>query len=205
MTGTNGHEEAQVLRLVDTPASFVRRLVSALPGASIIYSERGSGPMLPKEARGIAILYERAAPDRQLVAAMCAIMPTLVVAEQPRTEDALACLDSGADGYLDAELETSALRSALLGVAAGELAYSREITGQWLRTRQHRSSVLGVALTTRDREILALIAGGATDKEIAAAFGAPKSTIQKQIARLLRRIGARNRAAAVALSDRLGA
>jgi DNA-binding NarL/FixJ family response regulator len=193
-------DEAPIVRLVDAPEAFAVRVLAALPGASLIYSERPAAAV-PQNVRWLAILYERDAPDRRLVAAMSSRMPTLVVTEHPNAEDALACLDSGADGYLDAAIGTSALRSALLGVAAGELAYGRDVIGLWLRTRQHKAALGAVDLTARHREILEYIARGATDKEIAAAFGMPKSTVQKQIARLLRRIGARNRAAAVAIHE----
>src|SRR6266540_3656983 len=192
--------DALLLRLVDAPTAFAHRILESLPGVSLIYSERPTRP-LPDDARGMVILYERGAPDQRLVAALSARMPTLVAAEHASTADALLCLDNGADGYLDAALDPRALRNALLGVAAGEVAYGRDVIGLWLRTRQRRAVLRGAALTSRQREILEFIARGATDKEIAAAFGLPKSTVQKQVARLLRRMGARNRAAAVAVRE----
>jgi DNA-binding NarL/FixJ family response regulator len=201
---SNRDYEAPVLRLVDAPATFARRVRAAIPDASIIFSE-GPATTLADNATGIAILYQRDAPDRSLVAAFSARLPTLVVSERPRSEDALACLDQGADGYLDAALEVPALRSAVLGIAAGELAYGRDVLGLWLRLRQRQTVRERIALSDRDRALIALIGSGATDKEIAAAFGLPKSTVQKQIARLRRRIGARNRAAAVAIREGLGA
>jgi DNA-binding NarL/FixJ family response regulator len=193
-----------VLRLVDAPSSFAQRVLAAIPGASLIFADRLTGP-LPSEAAGVAILYERSEPDQALVATLSAQMPTLVVSERPTTEDALACLDHGADGFLDSALDQRALRNALLGVAAGELAYGREVLGLWLRLRQQQTARQRVALGPRERELIDLIASGATDKEIAARYGLPKSTVQKQIVRLRRRIGARNRAAAVAIRERLGA
>jgi len=197
-------DDALVLRLVDAPVAFARRVLEALPGASLIYAERPTRSF-PNDVRGLVILYERGVPDRRLIATMSPRIATLVVAEGANTADALVCLDSGADGYLDAALDTHALRNAFLGVAAGEVAYTREVIGLWLRSRQRRASLTGTALSPRQREILEFIARGATDKEIAAAFGLPKSTVQKQVARLLRRIGARNRAAAVAVREARGA
>jgi DNA-binding NarL/FixJ family response regulator len=193
-----------VLRLIDAPSSFAQRVLAAIPGASLIYADRPASTV-PEKVHGLAILYERDVADHGLVAALSARLPTLVVSEHPTTEDALACLDHGADGYLDAALDARALRNALLGVAAGELAYGRELLGLWLRMRQRRAAREHIALTARDRELIEFIAKGATDKEIAAASGLPKSTVQKQIARLRRRIGARNRAAAVAIRERQGA
>ena len=196
--------EALVLRLIDAPAAFAHRVLDALPGASLIYSERPTQSM-PDDVRGLVILYERERPDARLIATMSARIPILVAAERATITDALLCLENGADGYLDASLDARALRNALLGVAAGEAAYGRDVIGLWLRTRQRRASLSAAALSSRQHEILDFIARGATDKEIAAAFGLPKSTVQKQVARLLRRIGARNRAAAVAVREELEA
>jgi DNA-binding NarL/FixJ family response regulator len=196
--------ERLVLRLVDAPASYARRVLTALPNATLIFAEGRLGA-LSDSTGGLAILYVRFGPDRERLATLSARMPTLVVSEHPTTEDALACLDRGADGYLDAALGARALRSALLGVRAGELAYRREVVGAWLRLRQRHRTRGRAILTSRDRELIEFIARGATDKEIAVAFGLTKSTVQKQVARLRHRIGAKNRAAAVAMRERLGA
>jgi len=198
-------EAPLLLRIVAAPAAFRDRLRSALPDASLIFVERATAASIPEGQSGIAILYERGIPERGLVAALGSRLRTLVVSEQPRTEDALACLDDGADGYLGAAIDAAALRHAVLGIAAGELAFTREVLGLWLRLRPPRDGGELSAIAQRDRRLIALIGDGATDKEIAAALGLTKSTVQKQIARLRRQIGARNRAAAVAMRGRLGA
>jgi DNA-binding NarL/FixJ family response regulator len=59
-----------------------------------------------------------------------------------------------------------------------------------------------VDLTPRQSQIVELIATGATDKEIAAQIGVRTATAQKHVARLLKRLGVRNRAAAVAVQRR---
>jgi len=94
------------------------------------------------------------------------------------------------------------MRRALLGALAGQSIYSREVVGMWLRDGQGpiRNNADAVdRLTARQREIVALIARGATDKEIGAALGIRTATAQKHVANLLRRLGVPNRAAAVGL------
>jgi DNA-binding NarL/FixJ family response regulator len=88
-----------------------------------------------------------------------------------------------------------------LGALRGESIYGREVVGAWLRDGQGtRNAGEGAGrLTARQREIVSLIARGATDKEIGAALGIRTATAQKHVANLLRRLGVPNRAAAVGL------
>jgi len=60
------------------------------------------------------------------------------------------------------------------------------------------------ALTDRESEILELIAGGATNREIAAALFLSPHTVKEHTSTLYRKLGARNRAEAVQRAQRLG-
>lgn len=60
------------------------------------------------------------------------------------------------------------------------------------------------ALTDRESEILTLIAGGATNREIAAALFLSPHTVKEHTSTLYRKLGARNRAEAVQRAQRLG-
>jgi DNA-binding NarL/FixJ family response regulator len=59
-------------------------------------------------------------------------------------------------------------------------------------------------LTDREGEILALIAGGATNREIAAELFLSPHTVKEHTSTLYRKLGARNRADAVQRAQRLG-
>jgi two-component system response regulator DesR len=59
-------------------------------------------------------------------------------------------------------------------------------------------------LTDREREILGLIAEGATNREIAAALFLSPHTVKEHTSTLYRKLGARNRADAVQRAQRLG-
>ena len=56
----------------------------------------------------------------------------------------------------------------------------------------------------REREILGLIAGGATNREIAGALLLSPHTVKEHTSTLYRKLGARNRAEAVQRAQRLG-
>ncbi len=62
----------------------------------------------------------------------------------------------------------------------------------------------GPTLTDREAEILGLIAGGATNREIAAALYLSPHTVKEHTSTLYRKLGARNRADAVRRAQRLG-
>jgi DNA-binding NarL/FixJ family response regulator len=142
-------------------------------------------------------------PQWDEIAACARVWPTVVVAEKARAPDATNALRFGAFGYVDANMPPEGLRRTLLGALRGEPAYRREVIGTWLREGPNKAPPTQAArtdrLTARQREIVGLIAGGATDKEIAAALGIRTATAQKHVANLLRRLGVRNRAAAVGL------
>jgi DNA-binding NarL/FixJ family response regulator len=59
-------------------------------------------------------------------------------------------------------------------------------------------------LTDREGEILALIAGGATNREIASELFLSPHTVKEHTSTLYRKLGARNRADAVQRAQRLG-
>lgn len=60
------------------------------------------------------------------------------------------------------------------------------------------------ALSDREQEVLALIAGGATNAEVAAALGISPHTVKDHASSLYRKLGARNRSEAVQRAERLG-
>jgi two-component system response regulator DesR len=62
----------------------------------------------------------------------------------------------------------------------------------------------GAHLTEREAEILGLLAGGATNREIAAAIYLSPHTVKEHVSALFRKLGARNRADAVLRAQRSG-
>ena len=62
----------------------------------------------------------------------------------------------------------------------------------------------GVRLTSRELQVLRLVAAGSTNKEIASALGVAVSTLERHVANLYTKIGARGRADAIAYALRHG-
>lgn len=123
---------------------------------------------------------------------------TIAIAHPLSTAAALTYLDAGAIGAIDPAItDRMALRRALLGALRGEPAFTREVLGLWLHRVRHESHSMTWRLTARQREVITLVAGGATDKDISEALHISLATAQKHIANVLKRLGASNRAAAV--------
>ena len=126
-------------------------------------------------------------------------MPTVVVTIGSDKSDAARALQAGAFGQLHTGLTAPALRRAVTGALNGEPAYSRAALGDQIKAELAAS--LGrhsAELTPRQREIVGLIARGASDREIGGRLGITTSTAQKHVQGLLRRLDVPNRAAAVA-------
>ena len=128
-----------------------------------------------------------------------AAVPTVVVSTSTDKSDAARARVAGAYGLLHTGLAAPALRRAIAGALDGEPAYSRASLGEHLKSElsatRHRRDI---ALTPRQREVVELIARGASDREIGDHLGIATSTTQKHVQALLRRLDVPNRAAAVA-------
>ncbi|HEY2936511.1 MAG TPA: response regulator transcription factor, partial [Gaiellaceae bacterium] len=84
-----------------------------------------------------------------------------------------------------------ALRRASAGVDAFDLRYPRRPQGR-------------AALSPREREILRLVAAGATNLEIAGKLEVGPETVKTLLARSFAKLGTRKRAEAVAVAGKLG-
>jgi len=111
-------------------------------------------------------------------------------------------LDAGADGYLLKQAAGDELAEAIRAVARGETVLSPAVARQ-LATQvhqQHQRERLGALLTLREREILSLLARGATSKDVARRLAMNTKTVENARARILTKLGARNMPAAIALA-----
>ena len=76
--------------------------------------------------------------------------------------------------------------------------------GEIARERADRDAAFGSRLTPRQREVLALLADGASTTQIATTLGLAEETVRNHIRQLLRRLGVHTRLAAVAYARREG-
>lgn len=116
-----------------------------------------------------------------------------------REEDLLAAVRSGAVGYLLKNMSITKLVAALRAVQAGESALSRTMT---LRVMQElaRSKAPELAgdptlgkLTEREKEVLALLAGGKSNLEIAEQLFISENTVKYHVHSILEKLNLSSR------------
>jgi len=112
-------------------------------------------------------------------------------------EDLLATLRAGAAGYLLKNIDTEYFVDAIRRAAAGESVVSPEMTGKLVAGL--KGPVVGVSqadkdrLSVREREILVVLARGASNKEIAREFNLAESTIKIHVQNILRKLNLNSR------------
>jgi DNA-binding NarL/FixJ family response regulator len=115
--------------------------------------------------------------------------------------DALA---AGAHGFLLKDTLPEDLLLAVHGVASGEGRLDPAVTGVVLaHFRRHRPQPrpgLVAQLTEREREVLALVARGLSNAEIAEELVLALGTVKTHVASLLAKLGVRDRVQAVVLA-----
>ena len=126
----------------------------------------------------------------------------LVFTAYDTDERVLGAIRSGAKGYLLKGAATADIAGAIRTVAAGGSALAPRVAAA-LVAAVHRPRGAG-PLTGREREVLRLVADGLPGKQIARALGISERTVKFHTASLLRKLGADNRAQAVALAAQRG-
>lgn len=122
----------------------------------------------------------------------------LVVSLHKEPEHIIGMLEAGADGYLVKQCEPEELRGGVLRAHAGERVLHQSILHAVIAQAIHGPVEAGEeALSQREREVLQLLAEGATSKEIAVALGLRPKTVENHRARILDKLGVSNSAAAV--------
>lgn len=104
----------------------------------------------------------------------------------------LAMLSAGASGYLLKDAASDELIRALDTVLTGHTYLSPAITGIVIESAVHPSGAVeapGSALSTREREVLQLLAEGHTSKEIARRLYVAIATVETHRRRIMSRLG----------------
>jgi DNA-binding NarL/FixJ family response regulator len=119
-------------------------------------------------------------------------------------------LRAGASGFLLKDTPPADLLAAIRVVAAGDAllapAVTRRLIAEFAR-RPEPSSVTPAALaglTEREREVLALVARGLSNAEIAELLVVSGATAKTHVSRVLAKLGARDRAQLVMLAYETG-
>jgi DNA-binding NarL/FixJ family response regulator len=115
---------------------------------------------------------------------------------------------AGAKGFLLKDISLERLAEGIRSVAAGQTLFRPALTER-TRAAYERSVALPMPpaaslLTERETEILALMAGGFNNAEIAAALGPSEGTVKNHVSSILSKMGVRDRLRAVLRALELG-
>ena len=134
--------------------------------------------------------------------AVCPGAGVLIFTAYDTDERVLAAIRAGAKGYLLKGASITDIASAIRTVAAGGTALAPSVATK-LADIVRRPRGAG-PLTAREREVLRLIAQGLPGKQIAAALSITERTVKFHTASVIRKLGADNRAQAVAVAAQRG-
>ena len=153
------------------------------------------------EMSGLDVLHELKKIDK--------LPPTIILTTFDDDELVLAGVKSGAMGYLLKDVPLEDLVDGIKQVAAGKTLVRPQVTKRILEgvedlKNSFMSFDLPEPLTARETEILRLMAGGHSNKEIASSLFVAEGTVKNHVSNILSKIGVRDRTRAVLKALELG-
>jgi DNA-binding NarL/FixJ family response regulator len=137
---------------------------------------------LRDRGRGARALVLTSAPDRSLVS---------------------LAVQAGAAGFLYKDVDPDALVRAIRSVHDGHTLLAPDAAGSLLRSGAAAPAVQGIgALTAREREVLAQIADGRSNREIARLLRVSEKTVKTHVSSVLAKLGVADRTQAALLAVR---
>ncbi len=109
-------------------------------------------------------------------------------------------LDAGAIGYLLKDVSADELARAIRAASAGKPTLAPEAAQVLMHAARHHADALGQDLTSREKEVLALMAEGLNNNRIAERLGVSISTAKFHVSSILWKLGAFSRTEAVAIA-----
>jgi DNA-binding NarL/FixJ family response regulator len=118
----------------------------------------------------------------------------LVVSAEGAQKDVVDAIAAGASGYLTKGSEPGEITNAVQVVAAGDTYVSPTLAAFLLRAARNDHDSSPHALSDREKEILALVAAGERDADIADQLFISVRTVRSHLDRIRDKTGARRRA-----------
>jgi DNA-binding NarL/FixJ family response regulator len=193
-------------------------LLGADPAIQIV-GQASTGRQAVEQARRLApdvVLMDVRMPDLDGIGAtreLAGAAPgtrVLILTTFEHDDYIFGALRAGASGFMLKRARPEELIAAVHTIAAGEALLSPSVTRRVIdRMAQQPTPELAdqarlEALTAREREVLALIARGLANREIAAALAVEESTVRTHVKRILMKLDLRDRVQAVIFAYETG-
>lgn len=168
---------------VDEAVALAERLAPELVLMDLQFGDRAAGAEATRRIRALS------APPY-----------VLVLTNYDTDGDILGAIEAGASGYLLKDAPPHELLAAVRAAAAGQSALAPAIAGRLLaRMREPR-----VSLSAREIEVLAMVAAGASNADVARRLHISDATVKSHLAHIFSKLGVSSRTAAVSAARRLG-
>ena len=138
-------------------------------------------------------------------------IPILALTTFDDDANLFGALRAGAAGYLLKDVSSETLISAITAAARGEAFLQSTVTGRvvaafarLMESGGPRAEALVLPLSPREREILALLGTGASNKEIADRLCLAEGTVKNHVTNILTKLDVRDRTQAALRARQLG-
>ncbi|MET7518596.1 response regulator transcription factor [Streptomyces sp. NPDC005480] len=124
----------------------------------------------------------------------------LVLTTYDTDSDTLPAIEAGATGYLLKDAPREELFTAVRAAAAGRTVLSPAVASRLVTAVRTPAAPADEPLSAREREVLALVAKGTSNKEIARVLFISEATVKTHLTHVYGKLGVKDRAAAVAVA-----
>jgi DNA-binding NarL/FixJ family response regulator len=192
-------------------------LLDAQEGLSVVGGARSGreAVQLARQLRPDVVVMDIRMPDGSGIEACRSIttelggIPVIMLTSHADSEALFDAIDAGASGYVLKRVGSSDLVDAVRTVASGGSLLDPAVTSRVLdrlrNARRVEEAGAFADLTDRERRVLALVADGAANRQIAASMGLAEKTIRNYVSSILSKLAleSRSQAAAYAIRHRL--
>ena len=201
--------------IVDDHQLFRRGVSSLLAGREDIevVGEANNGAEAVERARELmpdVVLMDIKMPELDGIAAtkqLKAEMPyvrIMMLTVSETDEDLFEAIKAGASGYLLKNVDPDHLVASVLQVQRGEVPIAPTMAAKILRELTTPSEAPIQSLTSRERQVLELLASGMANKEIAFTLRISENTVKNHLRNILEKLHLQNRVQAALYAVRMG-
>lgn len=192
----------------------LRTFLDSCDGFEVV-AEAGDGAEAVRKARHVTV--DVALMDLLLPGELDGIAATTaILAEQPQArvvmltsyaadDQVLPAVRAGAVGYLLKDVDPGDLEAAIRAAFRGESVLAPRVTGAVIAAARDDAAHPGLAeLTARERDVLALLGHGLTNRLIARRLGVAEKTVKTHVSHMLAKLDLTDRTQAALLAAREG-
>ena len=130
-------------------------------------------------------------------------LPCAVISADERADTVRKSIDAGALGYIPKSAKNAVITSAIQLILSGGMYAPHELLGNMASNAEPATSAVPTNLTSRQLEVLQLMAEGLANKQIGDRLNIAPGTTKAHISAIFRELNASNRTKAVASAQKL--